>query len=88
MWEIPVDAVEWEDGMPCAPPAPTPATSKPMSLGEVAALAAHQTGGPIVGEGGNQRTPAPGPSFGTHIVDVEVEPSKPDASRAWSATPR
>ena len=71
MWEIPVDAVEWEDGM-VRPAGANAGDFEAMSLGEVAALAG-KTGGPIVGKAAINAQGA-GPSFGTHIVDVEVEP--------------
>ena len=71
IWDIPVDAVEWKDG--AAHPAGSNAGEfDPLSLAEIAKTAG-KTGGPI---GGDARINATGaaPSFGTHLVDVEVDP--------------
>ncbi len=71
IWEIPEDAVEWQDG--CARPAGDNAGKfEPLSLAELAKMAG-KTGGPIVGYA---RINAQGaaPSFGTHLVDLEVDP--------------
>jgi len=70
IWEIPAEAVVWEDG--CAKPAGENAGKfDPMPLAELAKVAG-KTGGPIAG---NARINAQGaaPSFGTHLVDVEVD---------------
>jgi len=70
IWEIPSEAVVWEDG--CAKPAGENAGKfDPMPLAELAKVAG-KTGGPI---SGNARINAQGaaPSFGTHLVDVEVD---------------
>ncbi len=70
IWEIPEDAVVWEDGQAKATGAHA-ADHEPMSLGEIAAMA-NKTGGAI---SGHVEINAQGaaPSFGTHIVDVEVD---------------
>ena len=70
IWEIPEDAVVWEDG--CAKPAAELASNlPPMSLAELAGKAG-KTGGPIVGHAEINAQGA-GPTFGTHLVDVEVD---------------
>jgi len=71
IWEIPEDAVEWEDGH-ARPAGDNAGRFDPMSLEEIARMAG-KTGGPIVGY---SRINAAGaaPSFGTHVVDVEVDP--------------
>ena len=69
-WEIPVDAVEWDDGM--AKPAGSNAGEfDPLSLADLAKLA-NKTGGPIAGHAQINAQGA-APSFGTHLVDVEVD---------------
>ncbi len=70
IWEIPADAVEWEDGY-ARPAGANAGNFEPMSLAEIAAMAG-KTGGPIVG---HAQINAQGacPSFGTHLVDVEVD---------------
>ncbi|MFO0992212.1 MAG: xanthine dehydrogenase family protein molybdopterin-binding subunit [Hyphomicrobiales bacterium] len=71
MWDIPEDAVIWEDG--CAKPAGANAgTFPPLTLKEIAA-AAGNTGGPIAGHNEFVADGA-GVSFATHICDVEVDP--------------
>ena len=71
MWDIPEDAVVWEDG--CAKPAGANAGNfPPLSLKEIAAAAAN-TGGPIAGHNEFVADGA-GVSFATHICDVEVDP--------------
>ena len=70
-WEIPIEAVEWEDGM--AKPAGSNAGEfDPLSLADLAKLAP-KTGGPIAGHAQINAQGA-APSFGTHLVDVEVDP--------------
>lgn len=71
MWEIPVDAVIWEDGHAKAVGAEH-GNLPALSLKEIAA-AAPNTGGPIAG---HHETTADGSgvSFASHIVDVEVDP--------------
>ena len=69
-WEIPIEAVEWEDGM--AKPAGSNAGEfDPLSLADLAKLAP-KTGGPIAGHAQINAQGA-APSFGTHLVDVEVD---------------
>ena len=70
IWEIPSDAVEWEDGY-AKPAGANAGDFEPMSLAEIAKVAG-KTGGPIVGHAQINAQGA-GPSLGTHIVDVEVD---------------
>jgi len=71
MWDIPEEAVYWEDG--CAKPSGSNAGDfDPMPLAEIAASAAN-TGGPIAGHH-EYNADGAGVSFGTHIVDTEVDP--------------
>ncbi|MFQ5954029.1 MAG: xanthine dehydrogenase family protein molybdopterin-binding subunit [Kiloniellales bacterium] len=70
IWDIPVDAVEWEDGT-AKPAGPNAGDFEPLSLAEIAKMA-NKTGGPIVGSAQINAQGA-GPSFGTHIVDLEVD---------------
>jgi CO/xanthine dehydrogenase Mo-binding subunit len=71
MWDIPEDAVIWEDGH--AKPAGTNAGNfPPLSIKEIAA-AASNTGGPIAGHNELVADGA-GVSFATHICDIEVDP--------------
>ncbi len=71
MWDIPAEAVTWEDG--CAKPSGANAGEfDPMSLAEIAAIATN-TGGPIAGHH-EYNADGAGVSFGTHIVDTEVDP--------------
>ena len=71
IWEIPVDAVVWEDG--AAKPAGSNAGDfEPMSFADIAKVAG-KSGGPLVGKAAINAQGA-GPSFGTHLVDVEVDP--------------
>ena len=70
IWDIGLDAVTWKDG--CAHPASSNAGDfEPLSLGDIAAMAA-KTGGPISGRASVNAKGA-GPAFGTHICDVEVD---------------
>lgn len=71
MWDIPVDAVIWEDGMAKAE-GEQYGNLAPLSLGEIAE-AAPNTGGPIAGHNEIVADGA-GVSFATHICDVEVDP--------------
>ena len=71
LWDIPVDAVVWEDGH-ARPASSNAGAFEPMSVAEIAAIA-NKTGGPLVGQAAINAQGA-GPSFGTHIVDVEVDP--------------
>jgi CO/xanthine dehydrogenase Mo-binding subunit len=71
IWDIPEDAVIWEDGH--AKPAGTNAGNfPPLSIKEIAA-AAGNTGGPIAGHN-EMVADGAGVSFATHICDIEVDP--------------
>ena len=70
-WEIPVDAVKWDDGH-AVPSGPNAGDFKPLSLKDLTKNMG-KTGGPIVGH--FEATPeGAGVSFATHIVDAEVDP--------------
>ena len=71
MWGIPEDAVVWENGY-AKPAGANAGNFEPLSLKDIAAVAAN-TGGPIAGHWEFNAENA-GPSFATHIVDVEVDP--------------
>lgn len=70
IWEIPEDAVDWLDGH-AVPAGDNAGKFEPMSFADLARMAG-KTGGPIAGYA---RINAQGaaPSFGSHIVDVEVD---------------
>ena len=70
-WGIPADAVKWENG--CAVPSgPNAGDFDPLPLADITADMG-ATGGPISGH--FEATPeGAGVSFGTHIVDAEVDP--------------
>jgi CO/xanthine dehydrogenase Mo-binding subunit len=70
-WGIESDAVIWEDG--CAKPSgPNAGEFPPLTLAEIAGEMG-STGGPISGH--FEASPrGHGGSFGTHVVDVEVDP--------------
>ena len=70
IWDIPVDAVAWEDGEAC-PTGHNDGEFDPMSLKDLAEIST-KTGGPITATGALNVQGA-GPSFGAHIVDVEVD---------------
>ena len=70
IWDIPVDAVEWEDGY-AKPSGSNAGDFEPLSLAEIAAPG-RQDGRPDRGDCGHQRAGA-GPGFGTHVCDVEVD---------------
>ena len=70
-WGIPEEAVEWKDGH-ARPAGPNAGEFEPLSLKQIAAEAA-QTGGPIAGHHEYTAENA-GPSFATHMVDLEVDP--------------
>ena len=70
LWEVPLEDVLWEDGKAVANGAHA-GKHEPMALAELAATAG-KTGGPIVGHAQINAQGA-GPSFGTHLVDVEVD---------------
>ncbi len=70
-WGIPVDAVKWENGS-AVPSGPNAGDFDPMPLADITADMG-ATGGPISGH--FEATPeGAGVSFGTHIVDAEVDP--------------
>ena len=70
IWEIPEDAVEWEDGR--AVPAGTNAGAfEPLSLAEIA-LMAGKTGGPIAAHA-HLNAQGAAPASRTHLADVEVD---------------
>ena len=71
MWDIPEDAVTWEDGY-AKPAGANAGNFPPLSLKEIAAAAAN-TGGPIAGHNEFVADGA-GVSFATHICDVELDP--------------
>ncbi|MDP9136821.1 MAG: xanthine dehydrogenase family protein molybdopterin-binding subunit [Pseudomonadota bacterium] len=71
MWDIPEEAVEWEDGH-AKPAGANAGNFPPLSLKEIAAGAAN-TGGPIAGHNEFVADGA-GVSFATHICDIEVDP--------------
>ncbi len=71
IWGIDEEAVEWVDGA-ARPAGPNAGKHDPMTLKEIAAIASN-TGGPIAGHY-EVNAEGAGVSFGTHIVDVEVDP--------------
>ena len=71
MWQVPVEAVIWEDGHAKAVGAEHD-NLPPLSLKEIAAKAGN-TGGPIAGHH-EATVDGAGVSFASHIVDVEVDP--------------
>ena len=70
IWDIPIDAVVWEDGH-AKPAGANAGDFDPMSFAEIAKMAG-KTGGPIVGSVAINAQGA-APAFGTHLVDVEVD---------------
>ena len=70
VWDIPIDAVEWEQGE-ARPAGHNTGKFEPLSLAAVAEMSG-KTGGPITATGAINAQ-GPGPSFGTHIVDVAVD---------------
>ena len=70
IWDIPADAVEWVEGE-ARPAGANAGEFEPLPLAELAGLAG-KTGGPIVGRAQINAQGA-GPSFGTHVVDVDVD---------------
>jgi CO/xanthine dehydrogenase Mo-binding subunit len=70
IWEIPEDAVKWEDGR-AVPAGSNAGEFDPLSLGDIAKMAG-KTGGPIAGHA-HLNAQGAAPSFGTHMVDVEVD---------------
>jgi CO/xanthine dehydrogenase Mo-binding subunit len=71
LWEIDIEAVEWRDGA-AYPAGDNAGKFEPLTLADIAAKAA-RTGGPITAKGAVNAQGA-GPGFGTHVVDVEVDP--------------
>lgn len=70
-WDIDPEAVTWRDGA-AHPAGENAGRFPPLSLKEIAAEMG-TTGGPISGHHETTMGGA-GPSFGTHVVDVEVDP--------------
>ena len=70
IWEIPEDAVIWEDGH-AKPAGANAGEFDPLSLADLAGMAG-KTGGPIIGNASINAQGA-GPGFGTHLVDVEID---------------
>jgi CO/xanthine dehydrogenase Mo-binding subunit len=71
LWEIPEDAVTWENGE-VRPAGENAGKHKPMNLVDIAKIAT-KTGGAIVGYSAITAQGA-APSFGVHIADTEVDP--------------
>src|SRR6266852_632620 len=71
LWELSPDQVAFENGH-VKPVGDTSGTHKLLSVADLAKVAG-KTGGPIGGVGRINAQGA-GPSFGTHLVDVEVDP--------------
>ena len=70
-WGIEEDAVIWEDGA-AKPAGPNAGNFQPLTIVEIAKKMG-KTGGPISGH--HESVPGGvGASFGTHVVDVEVDP--------------
>ena len=72
MWDIPLEAVEWDDGH-ARPASSNAGEFEPMPFAEIARNMA-KTGGPLVGSAALNAQGA-GPSFAAHMVDVEVDPA-------------
>ncbi len=70
-WNIPVEAVVWEDGH-ARPASSNAGDFEPLSLEDIA-RDAKKTGGPIAGHVETNVSGA-GPSFATEAVDIEVDP--------------
>lgn len=71
LWDIPVDAVVWENGE-AKPSGSNAGDFEPLSLADIARKAGN-TGGPIAGHAEINADGA-GVSFATHMVDSEVDP--------------
>ena len=71
LWEIAPEAVEWTDGA-ARPAGDNAGKFKPLSFADIARQMG-KTGGPIVGLSKINAHGA-APSFGTHLVDLEVDP--------------
>lgn len=70
IWDIPVDAVVWEDGA-ARPTSSNAGDFEPLDLASLAGSAG-KTGGPI-SAGASLNAQGAGPTFATHVVDVEVD---------------
>jgi CO/xanthine dehydrogenase Mo-binding subunit len=70
IWNVPPEAVGWEQGRAIPPSSTENAHS--LSVAELAAKMTH-TGGPVVGRA-SLYAPMAGPGFGGHICDLEVDP--------------
>ena len=70
IWDIELDAVEWQDGNAVA--INGSAEKGSMSLKDIARKMRF-TGGPIVSSA-SVNPPAAGPAFGVHVCDLEVDP--------------
>ncbi|MGY8960865.1 MAG: xanthine dehydrogenase family protein molybdopterin-binding subunit, partial [Alphaproteobacteria bacterium] len=71
IWDIDVDAVDWEDGE-ARPAGANAGDFPPITLHELASKSG-AGGGPINARK-SKNVQAPGPAFSTHICDVEVDP--------------
>lgn len=70
-WDIDAEAVEWSDGA-ARPAGDNAGKFEPRTIAQIAAKMG-STGGPIAGH--SESVPGGvGASFGTHVVDVEVDP--------------
>ena len=69
-WDIDIDAVEWENGE-ARPAGENAGKFEPLTLMDIAEKTP-MTGGPI-GVKKSSNVQGPGPAFGTHICDVEVD---------------
>ncbi|MSO65801.1 MAG: xanthine dehydrogenase family protein molybdopterin-binding subunit [Alphaproteobacteria bacterium] len=70
IWEISPDAVDWKDGR-AVPAGANAGNFPPLTLAQIAAVAG-KTGGPI-GSEVSLNAQGAGPSFATHVCDVEVD---------------
>lgn len=70
LWELPEDAVAWEDGK-VRPAGENAGKHEPMSLTDIARVAG-KTGGPIVGYAAISAQGA-APSFGVHLCDTVTD---------------
>jgi CO/xanthine dehydrogenase Mo-binding subunit len=70
-WDIPVEAVEWDDGY-ARPAGANAGDFEPLSIADIAKNAG-KTGGPISGHV-EENVKGAGPSFAAEMVDVEVDP--------------
>src|SRR5260370_16037612 len=71
LWEAKPDQVEWKDGA-VRPLGALGEKVKPMTIAEFAKISG-KLGGPI-GGGGRINSQGAGPGFGTHPVDLQVDP--------------